>query len=96
MLALTEKENITTHVSNSLDKSRAYQQTPEFKASQKKHKTIEVVCGNCGCHVNKDSISIHKNICYCQVYNMETKPDFEEWLINHDYNTLVYEYTCLL
>ena len=68
---------------NCLDKAKAY-------------KTIEVVCDNCGCHVNKGSISIHKRRFYCQVYNMETKPDFEEWLINQDYNKMLHEYKDLL
>ena len=38
-----------------LNKSRAYQQTPEFKASQAKHKAIEVVCDSCGCVQHKGS-----------------------------------------
>ena len=81
---------------NCRDKGRAYQQTPEFKACQKTYKAIEVVCDNCGCHVNKGSISIHKIRFYCQVYNMETKPNFEEWLINQDYDKMLYEYKDLL
>ena len=27
---------------------------------------------------------------------METKPDFEAWLINHDYDHILYEYKDLL
>ena len=47
-----------------LNKARAYQQKPEVQAYYKKHKAIKVVCDNCGCHVNKGSISIHKLICF--------------------------------
>ena len=50
------------------------------------------MCDNCGCDVNKGTLSIHKRRFYCQVYNMETKPDFEEWLINQDYDNILYEY----
>ena len=54
------------------------------------------MCDNCGCHVNKGSISIHKRRFYCQVYNMETKPGFEEWLMNQDYDKMLWEYKELL
>ena len=40
----------------------------------------------------KGSLSIHKIRFYCQVYNMETKPYFEEWMINQDYDNMLYEY----
>ena len=33
---------------------------------------------------------------HCQVYNMETKPDFEEWLIHQDYDNMLYGYKDLL
>ena len=63
---------------------------------KKERDAIEVVCDNCGCHVNKGSISIHKRRFYCQVYNMETKPGFEEWLMNQDYDKMLWEYKELL
>ena len=75
-----------------LNKSGAYQQKPEVQASIKEYKAIEVMCDNCGCHVNKGSISIHKRRFYCQIYNMETKPNFEELLIHQDYDRMLYEY----
>ena len=64
----------------------------------KKHKqdAIKTVCDNCGCELNKGKLSIH-NIRYaCQVHNLETKPDFEDWLRHHEYHTLLWEYKELL
>ena len=63
---------------------------------KKERDAIKTVCDNCGCDVNKGTLSIHKRRFYCQVYNMETKPDFEEWLINQDYDKILYEYNDLL
>ena len=63
---------------------------------KKERDAIKTVCDNCGCDVNKGTLSIHKRRFYCQVYNMETKPDFEEWLINQDYDKMLYEYKDLL
>ena len=42
---------------------------------KKERDAIKTVCDNCGCNDNKGTISIHQRILYCQVYNMETKPD---------------------
>ena len=50
------------------------------------------MCGNRGCEFNKGQLSIHKRIYYCQVHNLETKPAFEDWLMHHDYHTLLWEY----
>ena len=60
------------------------------------NKAKKVVCDNCGCHISKGSRSIHKRRFYCQTYYMETKPAFEEWLINQDYDKMLYEYKDLL
>ena len=52
---------------------------------------IKTVCDNCGCQVSKGTLSIHKRRFYCQVYNMETKPYVEDWLINQYYDKMLYE-----
>ena len=54
------------------------------------------LCDNCGCDVNKGTLSINKKRFDCQVYNMETKPYVEEWLIHQDYDKMLYEYNDLL
>ena len=36
--------------------------------NKKERDAIKTVCDNCGCHVNKGSISIHKRRLYCQFY----------------------------
>ena len=44
--------------------------------------------------VNLINISDHyitKRRYACQVHRMETKPDFEEWLMHHDYHALLWE-----
>ena len=78
-MVLIEKVNITKRI-NCLDK-------------KKERDDIKTVCDNCGCDVNKGTLSIHKRrfYCHCQVYNMETKPDFEEWLTNQDYDKTSFE-----
>ena len=63
---------------------------------KKERDTTKAVCDDCGCHVTKGSLSIHKRQLYCQVYDMETKPDFEEWLTNQEYDQMLYEYNYLL
>ena len=63
---------------------------------KKEKDAVKTECDNCGCTVSKGTLSIHKRRFYCQVYNMETKPYFEEWLINQDYDKMLYEYKELL
>ena len=63
---------------------------------EKERDGIKTVCDDCGCDVNKGTLSIHKRRLYCQVYNMGTKPYFEEWLIHQDYDKMLYEYKYLL
>ena len=66
-------------------------------SDKKKEKdAVKTECGNCGCTVSKGTLSIHKRRFYCQVYNMEPKPDFEEWLINQGYDNMLHEYEDLL
>ena len=79
-----------------LDKVRAFQRTPESKARIAKYKSQEVMCENCGCVRNKGSMSIHKRRYYCLTYNLDNKPDFEDWLMEQDYDTLLWEYKELL
>ena len=79
-----------------LNKSRAYQRTPESKEAQARHKSQEITCDNCGSVRNKGSISIHKRRYYCLTYNLQDKPDFEDWLMEEDYDTLFGEYKELL
>jgi len=79
-----------------LNKTRAYQRTPEFKESLARHKAQEITCDNCGCVRNKGSISIHKRRYYCLTYNLKDKPDFEDWLMEQDYDTLLWEYKEIL
>ena len=63
---------------------------------KKERDAIETVCDNCGSELNKGQLSIHKRIYACQVHKLQTKPAFEDWLMDHDYHTLLWEYQELL
>ena len=63
---------------------------------KKERDAINIVCDNCGCTRNKGSMSLHKRRYYCLTYNLETKPEFEDWLMEQDYDTLLWEYKELL
>ena len=63
---------------------------------KQKQDAIKTVCDNCGCELNNGQLSIHKRIYYCQVHNVEIEPDFEDWLMHHDYHTLLWECKGLL
>ena len=68
---------------NCLDKAKTY-------------KAEEIQCERCGEIRSRGSLSIHKRRYFCMTYNMEKKPEFEDWLMDQDYEKLVWEYKELL
>ena len=78
-----------------LAKTREYQRTPEAKSKRQAWDTLTVVCDKCGNHVQKNVLSIHERRWWCQTNNLNPKPEFENWLTEQDYETLLWEYKSL-
>ena len=77
-------------------KCRAYAhrhfQTTETKHKRTEYNSQEVICDNCGCAQHKGSLSVHKRRYGCQTHHLKNKPDFEDWLMEQDYDKLLWEY----
>ena len=56
----------------------------------------ETTCDHCGQRTTKNCKSIHKRRFWCQTFGMNPRPDFEEWLMEQDYDKLLWEYKKLL
>ena len=78
-----------------LSKTREYQRTAEAKSKRHEWDTLTAVCDKCGNHVQKNVLSIHKRRWWCQTNGMSPKPEFETWLMEQDYETLLWEYKVL-
>ena len=56
----------------------------------------EIICEHCGDRTTKNCKSIHKIIFWCQTSQMNPRPIFEEWLVEQDYDKLLWEYKQVL
>ena len=56
----------------------------------------EIICDHCGDRATKNCKSIHKIIFWCQTSQMNPRPIFEEWLVEQDYDKLLWEYKQVL
>ena len=79
-----------------LNKSRAYHQTTEAIDRRQQRNGISITCNNCGETHTKNTISKHKRQYWCKTSHVSEKPNFEEWLTEQDYDTLLWEYKQLL
>ena len=72
--------------------------TKSSKYNQEYRKTwdCEIRCDKCGDRTTKNCKSIHKRRFWCQTYGMNPRPNFEEWLKEQDYDTLLWEYKKML
>ena len=52
----------------------------------------EIKCDHCGERTTKNCKSIHKRMFWCQTSQMNPRPNFEEWLVEQDYDKLIWEY----
>ena len=60
------------------------------------HRDECVMCAKCGEQVQRYSITTHKRRFQCQVFGMETRPTFKEWLLQQNEDELVSEYKLML
>ena len=56
----------------------------------------EIKCDNCGERTTNNCKSIHKRRFWCQTSQMNPRPSFEEWLMEQDYDKLLWEYKQVL
>ena len=56
----------------------------------------EIICDHCGDRTTKNCKSIHKRRFWCQTSQMNPRPTFEEWLVEQDYDKLLWEYKQVL
>ena len=56
----------------------------------------EIRCDKRGERTTKNCKSIHKRRYWCQIYGMNPRPNFEEWLKEQGYDTLLWEYKKVL
>jgi len=56
----------------------------------------EIICDRCGDRTTKNCKSIHKRRFWCQTSQMNPRPIFEEWLVEQDYDKLLWEYKQVL
>jgi len=52
-----------------------------------------VICDKCGGSAKRYNITTHKRRFQCQVFGVEPRPTFKEWLLQQNEETLVSEYT---
>ena len=71
---------------------RTQQPTPEAIAKRQQWNAHVVTCNNCGEQVTKNTLSIHKRRYWCKTSHLLERPNFEEWLTEQDYDTLLWEY----
>ena len=69
-----------------------YQQREDVKQRRQEQLSQDVECKICGMTKKKKTLYIHQRRYYCQTYNMKEKPEFEEWLLKQDYDSLLWEY----
>ena len=75
---------------NCLDKRNEYQR--EYRPNW----DCEIICEQCGNRTTKNCKSIHKRRFWCQTSQMNPRPNFEEWLVEQDYDKLLWEYKQVL
>ena len=64
----------------------------EYSREFRKTWDCEIKCDHCGDRTTRICKSIHKRRFWCQTSGMNPRPDFEEWLIEQDYDKLLWEY----
>ena len=52
----------------------------------------ETKCDHCGERTTNNCKSIHKRRFWCQTAQMNPRPSLEEWLVEQDYDKLLWEY----
>ena len=73
-----------------LDKRNEYQR--EYRPNW----DCEIICEHCGYRTTKNCKSIHKRRFWCQTSQKNPRPTFEEWLVEQDYDKLLWEYKQVL
>ena len=75
-----------------LKKTRALQATPEAIDKRKQWNGMLVTCSNCGEEHTKNTLSLHKRRYWCKTHHLSERPKLEDWLMEQDYDTLLWEY----
>ena len=68
----------------------------EYQREYKPKWDCEIICEHCGDRTTKACNSIHKRRFWCQTSQMNPRPTFEEWLVEQDYDKLLWEYKQVL
>ena len=61
-----------------------------------KYRDEVVICDKCGEGAKRYNITTHKRRFQCQVFGVEPRPTFKEWLLQQNEETLVSEYRKML
>ena len=56
----------------------------------------EIICDHCGDRTTKNCKSINTRRFWCQTSHKNPRPTFEEWLVEQDYDKLLWEYKQVL
>ena len=75
---------------------RTVQRTPERQEARQQWNGMLMTCSNCGEEVTKNNLSLHKRRYWCKTHHLNERPDFEEWLMEQEYDKLVWEYKKIL
>ena len=81
---------------NCLDKAKTFNSTPERQKARQQCNEMLITCNNCGEEVTKNTLSLHKRRYWCKTHHLKERPEFEEWLMEQDYDKLLWEYKKIL
>ena len=94
--SLNRKGEFNKTCDECLTKMKQYQGTSEAKQNRQTWSKDLITCEMCGCQVQRNTLSIHKRRWWCLTSKLKPKPEFEDWLMEQDYDTLLWEYKKLL
>ena len=73
------------------NKVRTFQRTPEREEARQQWNGMLITCSNCGEEVTKNTFALHKRRYWCKAHHLNERPEFEEWLVEQDYDKLLWE-----
>ena len=91
-MLLIEKSEYNKTCDNCLDKAKTFNSTPERQKALQECNEILITCSNCGEEVTNNTLSMHKRRYWCKTHHLNERPEFEEWLMEQDYDKHVWEY----